>query len=117
MLAEGHPIKAHCNTCLRQTNHKLIAERTRSFHGGDDGPYEAHSYQMALCNGCGNVTFRIAYSDSETVDIDGDPIETYTYYPPKISRQKPKWLAELLAEDKQNEIYHLLDEIYSALLS
>lgn len=113
MIEENNTIvKAHCNECLNETKHILVASRSN----GDSesinplDPYETlcvswrTTYSMLECCGCENVCLKREYYFSEW---DGTKVE---YYPPQISRQLPKW-----QEDLPEEMRELLLEVYSAL--
>jgi len=93
----------HCNQCLRNTRHEVVAERSLE-EQEDVGPDWATTYTMLECRGCGGVTLRRRVV-SRAVDVDDS-----TYYPPPISRQIPRWQYEL-----PNELRDLLKETYIAL--
>lgn len=107
-------VKAHCNKCLHETKHFVIAEREH--HGSENHdphdsyePYEVSwctTYTLLECCGCVNVSLKREFHFSEW---DGVEVE---YYPPQISRQLPRWYEEL-----PGEMDELLLEIYSALHS
>ena len=101
--------KNHCNKCLHETNHFVIAKRV---HSGSEyiDPYQQISinwsttFTMLECCGCENVTLKKTeyFSEWEELEIE--------YYPPAISRQLPRWHEQL-----PKEIGSLLKEIYVAL--
>lgn len=102
-------VKSHCNKCLGETNHFVIAERK---HCGSEviDQYYQHSidwsttFTMLECCGCENVTLKRVFYFSES---DDDEIE---YFPPQVSRQLPRWHDEL-----PDEWSGLIKEIYRAL--
>lgn len=100
--------KAHCNKCLRETKHFVVAERCNS--GSEEvgnGHYEISwktTYKMLECCGCEDVSLQRMFYFSESDDVDVE------YYPPQISRQIPKWSEELPREWSE-----LLKEVYLAL--
>ena len=104
--------KAHCNECLHETKHFVIAERVISGKEPAD-PYDPYckdeirwstTYTMLECCGCENVSLRREFYFSELDEIEEE------FYPPQISRMMPKW-HEQLPEEWQD----LLKEVYAAL--
>jgi len=102
---------AHCNSCLRETKHYVIAVRhnSRSAPATNDPYCEdeiswSTTYRMLECCGCENILLHRTYWFSEYDDVEEE------YYPPQISRQLPKWHDEL-----PEEWYELLKEVYTAL--
>jgi len=113
MIDEILPIsKAHCNKCLQETKHFVVAERVNSGSESVDprDPYCRHevswktTYKMLECCGCENISLQRKFYFSEYDEIEEE------YYPPQISRQLPKWLNEL-----PDEWCGLLKEVYLAL--
>ncbi len=103
----------HCNSCLQKTNHEYLNSSTHT-ETDEDGQVYSTTYDMLQCRGCDGVTFRI------TETALGSPGKHLRYFPPRISRPKPKWLDELWGiEELDNEvsITSLMDEVYSALHS
>lgn len=103
----------HCNQCLRSTRHDLLLERdqgeSEEIPDDDDGTpgfvidWERR-YSVFECRGCGGITLRrrgIAH------DLE---IDQTTYYPPRVSRQIPRWLYDL-----PETFRGLLQESYVAL--
>ena len=100
----------HCNCCLHQTKHSILAERQHE----EEGPEEEWGclwwetkYTLFICCGCESVTLRRHHTFSEWEG--GSKIE---FYPPQVSRQLPKCHDELPCE-----IHELICEIYTALHS
>jgi len=102
----------HCNQCLRQTRHEVVAVRQlreqEELMDKDGLPAFMidwlTTYTVLECRGCGGITLRRRVV-SDDVDVD----ET-TYYPPQISRKSPRWQYEL-----PEEFRDLLKESYAAL--
>ena len=103
----------HCNQCLRSTRHELILTRElceREDVSCDEDEMPSFSinwkttYSVLECRGCGGVTLQ-----RRLVSVDTDTDET-TYYPPRVSRQTPRWIYEL-----PKEFSDLLKESYVAL--
>ncbi|PHR29304.1 MAG: hypothetical protein COA36_03645 [Desulfotalea sp.] len=102
-------IKSHCNKCLQETNHFVIAMREHSDSESIDphGPYSidwSTTFTMLECCGCENVTLKRRFYFSEW---DDDEIK---YFPPQVSRQLPRWHDEL-----PKEWVELIKEVYTAL--
>jgi hypothetical protein len=105
-------IEAHCNNCLNETNHLVVAKREKSDSESIDpsNPYEdiyiswSTTYTMLECRGCEHVCLKREFYFSEA---DGTEVE---FYPPKVSRHLPKWHVEL-----PDEMSELLMEVYTAL--
>jgi hypothetical protein len=98
----------HCNQCLRNTKHHVLAEHPRRVveqHG-------EHEYWWAItntlfeCCGCEFVTLRRNFMSSESDE------EEITFYPPPVSRSLPSWHHHL-----PWKMQELLREIYTALHS
>ncbi|WP_299599694.1 DUF4145 domain-containing protein [uncultured Microbulbifer sp.] len=113
MSEENYKIeKAHCNQCLHETRHFVVALRDHSGSApaNEHDPYCEYEvswrtvYKMLECCGCENVSLEKKFYFSEYDEIEEE------YYPPKVSRQTPKWLDQL-----PEEWYELLKEIYVAL--
>ncbi|MGA7872075.1 MAG: DUF4145 domain-containing protein [Candidatus Binatus sp.] len=107
-MAEVVIVKAHCNSCLKETNHVLVAKKKSSWSDVDAGIYGEDCYQIVACCGCDTVGFR------RVTTIEGGTRETINYFPAAVSRRKPYWLSGSLRRE-QKKIVRLLDEIYVAV--
>lgn len=101
--------KAHCNKCLQETKHFVIAERSNEGSEVIDNNHLIEiswktTYKMLECCGCEHVSLQRKFYFSECNDVEVE------YYPPQISRQIPKWCHELPPEWSE-----LLNEVYLAL--
>lgn len=97
----------HCNRCLRNTDHTVIAERKiRESEELDENFVVSweYTYTMLECCGCHDVTLRCSSWFSE---IDGVEVE---FYPPQVSRRMPKW-----SDAIPTEVSDLMNEVYTAL--
>ncbi|MBN2020184.1 MAG: DUF4145 domain-containing protein [Sedimentisphaerales bacterium] len=110
MTQENKIERVHCNRCLQQTNHEVIATRVVNESeeiGNDECLTDIDwqvTYTMLQCRGCGTITLRrhlLSY---------GNGVDETDYFPPPISRQMPKWIFDLPAGFQS-----LIDEIYTAL--
>lgn len=107
-------VRAHCNTCLHETKHSVLATKTSEGRANafPDDPHDLTeidwrtTYSMLECCGCEDVTMKRSYHFSEWEGVQID------YYPPQVSRQLPNWHDGL-----PSEIESLLKEVYSALHS
>ncbi|SRR6266436_5542118 len=107
-------VKAHCNKCLRETNHELYAKKQVSWAGDDMQGQE--SYEIVICRGCDTVRFRQVSTGSEIYDEHGNFGEDVSYFPSAVSRQKPTWLGGTSRFPfEQREIASLLNEVYAAI--
>jgi hypothetical protein len=114
--------KAHCNKCLRSTNHEVLFRQETSWSEDiavGDGNYHPISgediYSLLKCRGCDEVRFLHEHQFSEEWDEDG-PVLNRDYYPPQITRQKPEWVVfGLPIKLGLYEFGELIDEIYRAL--
>ena len=110
----------HCNNCLGMRNHALIHREEQHRTDGDDdfSITTSDTYEMLRCCGCDQITVSHISENSEDCNPEsGEPIQTKTYYPPAISRSRPKWFHELYFgfSFENNVIQDLLNEIYIAL--
>lgn len=119
MAKDSKTIKAHCNNCLDERHHYVLHEEEQSWEEqyAFSGIYGSDTFRMLKCCGCDNVNLQKSTWSSEETDENGNPIPYVTYYPPAISRPKPKWLADLEFFRSSDEAYiaELFHEIYSAL--
>ena len=114
-MGDPKAVRAHCNKCLITTSHVIIGEHGRNYSDSEGDRWVAVRYEMLLCRGCEDVTFRTVSTDSETIDPEGRPVERTVYYPPEISRRQPSWLYDLRTNYKQRVLHSLLIEVYTAL--
>lgn len=108
MSTENNTEWVHCNQCLRQTRHDIIAVRVvNATEYIDEDGYPARwqtTNTVFECRGCGSVSLR------RQLAIDGLEDDIIEYYPPPVSRQSPTWRYDL-----PNEITSLLEKVYTAL--
>lgn len=102
-------LRAHCNECGHETKHNVIHKHqtSGSEECGDYGQYEVSwqtTYLMLECCGCEDVLLKKTFWFSEN-----DGVDEY-YYPPRVSRQKPRWFDEVPRQYRS-----LMNEIYTAL--
>ena len=107
-------VKAHCNSCLKETNHVLVAEKKVVWEDEDDGSDGELRYEIVSCCGCDSVGFRRVTTDCFHLNKQGDPREKIEYFPSAISRRKPEWLSGSFWVE-HGEIESLLNEIYVAI--
>lgn len=109
-------VKAHCNSCLKETKHVLVAEKKTSW-SDEEWAGEMHgddSYQIVECCGCGTVGFRRVSTGTQILDEEGNFSEEVTYFPAAVSRRKPEWLGDWSFRVDE-DIESLLNEIYVAI--
>lgn len=111
-------VKAHCNTCLGEKNHKILftdkSDWSDEFEHGH-GIHGSDIYEMLKCCGCDSIALRHSSQFSEDYDDDGRPLTRVNYYPPAISRRKPKWFYEIISiGGTLASIKELLEEVYMA---
>jgi len=107
--------KIHCNTCGIHTNHKVEYSHSRSWHEELDDEAcvrFAEKYDWLVCLGCGSGVIRLL--DSSSIYDDQT-----TFYPPRSSRRKPRWLTGWRWDGNldlgDSDVKELLREIYVAL--
>lgn len=111
--------KSHCNNCLGIRNHEVLHREERSWSEEIDSNYDIYGndkYETLRCLGCDHISIRHQSEFSEDTDEDGNSNVRSNYYPPAITRAKPKWMFDLklaLGFDK-NYIAAILEEIYAA---
>lgn len=73
-------MKAFCNQCKRETNHKVIKEVKKTYDFED--MWAKGVWQIIECNGCDDVSFREEWENSEDYDLEeGYPIKNTILYP------------------------------------
>lgn len=118
MEQNPNTIKSHCNECLQQTNHDVLAHQKREWPELDDTGncvnYEAMTYFFVQCRGCESVSLRrvweASYAEENSVD----------YFPPAVSRARPTWMSGIRwwgFDGARKEIRELLGEVYSSVYS
>jgi hypothetical protein len=73
-----------CRDCKKETNHKILHCVQYHLFSEIDDPrdYEGwKEYQIAKCLGCDELCFRTIATDNETIDQDGNPVETIHVFP------------------------------------
>lgn len=107
-------VRAHCNKCLRETNHDLHAKK--EVRWVDEDTQGSESYEIVICRGCDTVRFRQVSTGTEIYDEEGNFVEDVSYFPSAVSRQKPEWLGNWSRfRSEQSEIASLLNEVYAVL--
>jgi len=111
MLSDLNISKAHCNLCCGERNHVLLHSAVTSWEV-EDGRYAGNDrYETLQCAGCDSIKLR------HTVEHSWDPDVEVIYYPPSVSRQRPRWYGDLVFDLSLDEdaISDLLNEIYVGL--
>jgi hypothetical protein len=108
--------KAHCNTCLTETKHEVVARRTKEYVDfSQDGAqvvfHAKDTFEMLQCCGCEGIALKRHYKG------DDDPEGSTEYYPPRVSRREPEWMKGLALWWQASDLQFLLREIYAALHS
>lgn len=105
---------AHCNKCGGETNHislKRVEDRWEQEINEAFSVCGSSTYHLLKCAGCGEIKLRVTSWFSEETDMGGEPIVKERFYPPAISRPKPRWFHML---DANWHIAKLFDEVYTA---
>jgi hypothetical protein len=106
-MATTNLIWSYCNRCSQDTKHDCLSAK-EEVHDEQSGDFEYQWGKVSRfleCRGCEEVTLRVQWWHSED-----DHSHDVTFYPPRISRQAPKWHLSL-PHDWQS----LLREVYAAL--
>src|ERR1043166_10096388 len=113
MTESSKIVKAHCNRCLRETRHSVVAAKEEVHEEADDEGnlryWERTLFEMLECCGCENITLRSSYrwvGDDETV---------VAYYPPAVNRPQPAWLSKNFFGWRYQDLHSLFREVYAAL--
>lgn len=112
-------VKAHCNICLGEKNHQVLFKHKRRWIEEINPDFSVDGddvYELLQCGGCDSIKLRHKSRFSEDFDENG-PVTTTHYYPPAISRHKPRWFGEIITvgETKFHTIKEIMDEVYVAL--
>jgi hypothetical protein len=105
-MAEPSTRWIHCNTCLGEKKHAVVAEHKQRDSETIDG-YDiswSTTHILFQCGGCESVSLCKRTWDSESNEVSEE------FYPPEVSRQKPRWVEHLPDQYKS-----LINEIYTAL--
>lgn len=85
---EAAKFKAHCNKCLRETNHLLLHKEDKPWDEVVDHGVSicgSETFNMIKCCGCDSVKLMHESWFSEICDYYGRPITEINYYPPAVS--------------------------------
>lgn len=106
-------LRCHCNNCLGDRNHRVLATEIRRTNAGPDYPevYWEDTYQLVKCCGCDAVSMRLEEYFSEAHD-EYDPGVRVTCYPPAVKRRFPPWANQL-----PTQLQELLIEVHTATAS
>ena len=113
-MAKQNRLTAHCNRCGGDTNHtslKVVDDPWDQDIGHGYSICGSSTHNLLKCAGCGEIKLRVTSWFSEETDIEGAPIVKEAFYPPAISRPKPRWFNML---DSEWHITKLLNEVYTA---
>lgn len=106
---KAHEIrKVHCNQCGTTTRHAVVSTRIQRGADKYDERYSINwirTWKMLECLGCEAIQLEEGFWWQEDPED-----ETYTYYPPPLARQEPRWASQL-----PDETHELLSEVYAAL--
>ncbi|MFA4874406.1 MAG: DUF4145 domain-containing protein [bacterium] len=108
--------KAHCNGCLGERNHEILHAHESKWDNEESGFSGSDLYELLKCCGCEKIALRHTCWFSEDIDPQtGDLEPSVNYYPPPISRQRPRWFAEVYRNEALYDLNCLLEEIYIGL--
>ena len=95
----GTQRKLPCMRCVGETRHTVRA--AADLHGEadrqDDTFYWLTTNQLLECGGCGQITYRRAYSDSDGGGADDEEWEDSKLYPPRVAGRRAlpdSWMIE-----------------------
>ncbi len=111
-------VKERCNKCQNSTKHEVLSIHKNEWDEkifDDRGAIEhvidfAEHYATLECAGCGEIQFLRSSYCSEMSEYGPHSIS----YPPRIAREKPKWMSGLRPPVPMN-ISSILGEVYVAL--
>src|ERR1035437_4297212 len=96
--------RLHCNECHGETRHELLKQAHDRVFEEESGVWWDTMHEMFECRGWKSVVMRRTVMCSEW---DGPDTQ---FFPPPVSRHKPKWFFEI-----PQEMRSLLKEIYNSL--
>ncbi len=102
-------VKAHCNQCLRETRHVVVAARRKEYNDETCDYWRVTQYEMLECCGCERITLRA------TENSAAEPEDVVTYFPPAVTRSVPAWLSDIRFSLKHRGLRSLFREVYAAL--
>ena len=115
---QGKTIHIQCPQCNVHTKHTIERALEWSDYCDEAGIHAWATYQIVRCNGCDNLSFRSAHSDSESIDYDesGGQIifERESLYPERTQRSI---VDELYLRDDVYDIPDVIQTIYRETLS
>lgn len=111
---------AHCNTCLRETNHEVLTSHEAGPVQNDGEEYLTggwfECFQTVRCCGCGLISFChtdtpcLFTLDGECLGVDENEEPITARFPPAVRHHRPQWLRSV-----PQPIRGVLDEVYVAL--
>lgn len=115
MPKKPQQIKSYCNSCVAETNHKILHLHNASgtYEIVDYGEFEwSTKYYLLKCAGCDAVSMREDNWDELHEQ------ESTKYLPARIFRKKPEWIGtQEFSLVCPNDVLPLLHETYVALQS
>jgi Domain of unknown function (DUF4145) len=111
MPTDAIATKAHCNLCGGERNHAVLHSIATEWESEDSQIGGKDRYETLQCAGCESIKLR------HTIDHSWEQDVTVIYYPPSISRARPRWYGDLIFDLTLDEdaISDLLEEIYVGL--
>lgn len=107
-------MKAFCNACVRESNHRILAEHGYREDVDNEGCiWVINEYLTVQCAGCDHIHFlhRSLCSEDTWYDEDGDHGEWKVIeYPPRQARPLPEWISDI-----DDVLRAIISESYTAL--
>ena len=119
-IANAQEKQGHCPTCGGWRRAWIRGTFSRTEDDASDQVWQRTEHAILQCAGCDSVyhqTDMVFSEDMQPIygDTEGawDYFHTFKHWPPPSARRRPEWLERIALKD--HDLYHLLDEVYSAL--
>ncbi len=108
-MATKNEIWAPCNNCGCDTRHIVLMTDSETEKDEQYGAWWQTTFKMIKCAGCDLVILERSINSSEFSETEKE------YFPPVVSRRRPKWAVDRTESIGPRGLLHLLHEVYLAL--
>lgn len=108
-MAKKNDTWTPCNNCGRDTRHVVLMVDSETEKDEEYGAWWETTFSMIKCAGCDLILLERSVDSSEFAETEKE------YFPPVVSRRRPKWAADQTESIGPRGLMQLLNEVYLAL--